>query len=300
MNAEKPVLLILAAGMGSRYGGLKQLDTFGPNGETIIDFSIYDAIEAGFSRIVFVIRKTFSEEFKERMEKRWVGKVMLDYVYQELDALPLGIDSPISREKPWGTGHAVWVAKDIIRGPFGVINADDYYGKEAMVILFRFLKKSNGSPVHFAVLAYYLENTLSENGAVNRGICEADKYGFLKSITECKGIKKAEFIYFEKDDIQCLLDSRTLVSMNMWGFQSSYFEWAEDFFVDFLKTRALTGQEEFYIPELIQKLIDEEDIKVSIIPSQSSWFGVTYQQDKPMVEMAFKKKIEKGEYSNLR
>ncbi len=293
MIKKEPVLLILAAGMGSRYGGLKQMDGFGPNGETIIDYSIYDAIHSGFRKIVFVIRKSFSEAFKSRFLGIWSGKIEMEFVYQELDALPEPYQCPEDRTKPWGTGHAVWVAKDSIDGPFGVINADDFYGREAMQILFQFL---NGNHSNYAVIAYPLINTLSDYGSVNRGICQLSEHHKLISVVECKNIHKLPEIHYEHLNHKHFLNPETPVSMNMWGFQSSYFKWAGDYFKNFLSQNLNTSGSEFYIPELIQFLIDTRQIEVEVIPANSHWIGVTYQEDKPMVAQAFSDMIRSGLY----
>jgi dTDP-glucose pyrophosphorylase len=292
MNKQTPSLLILAAGMGSRYGGLKQLDAFGPNGETIIDYSIYDALEAGFKKLVFIIRKSFADEFVDRMESRWKDQVNMDYVFQELDMLPDHYTCPEERIKPWGTGHAVWVAKSAIHEPFGVINADDFYGRQSMKVLFEYLKEEK----EFAVIAYLLKNTLSEHGAVNRGICEVDNHGFLKKIAERKNIQKADHIFFEADGLRHVLKPDTLVSMNMWGFRENYFQWAETFFSEFLENNLNNLTAEFYIPDLIQYLIDQSILKVNVLNSDSHWIGVTYKEDKPSVQAAFNKMISEGLY----
>jgi len=293
MESQKPVLLILAAGMGSRYGGLKQMDGFGPAGETIIDYSIYDALKVGFEKIVFVIRNSFAVEFKDRVNAHWAGRAELVFVNQELDHLPESFICPPDRVKPWGTGHAVWVAKDAINGPFGVINADDFYGRNAMQLLYDFL--SSGSK-NYAVVAYPLINTLSDHGAVNRGICKISEENKLISILECKNINKQPEIYFEHNDHKHFLNPDTPVSMNMWGFQSNYFEWADTFFCNFLKKNLTNSGAEFYIPELIQDLIDTHKTEVDVLHSSSSWIGVTYKEDKPMVEKAFNDMIQAGIY----
>jgi len=293
MERQKPVLLILAAGMGSRYGGLKQMDGFGPFGETIIDYSIYDALQVGFEKIVFVIRKSFSEAFKDRINSHWNGKAELEYVYQELDSLPDGFECPSERLKPWGTGHAVWVANEAIIGPFAVINADDFYGRNAMQILYDFL--SSGSS-NYAVVAYPLINTLSDHGAVNRGICKISNSNKLVSIQECKNIYKHPEIYFDHNGHKHILNPDTPVSMNMWGFQSNYFDWAETFFRNFLQKNLHESGAEFYIPELIQHLIELNKIEVDVLHSSSTWIGVTYKEDKPMVEKAFTDMIQAGIY----
>ncbi|MDQ3143086.1 MAG: sugar phosphate nucleotidyltransferase [Bacteroidota bacterium] len=300
MSNHKASLVILAAGMGSRYGGLKQLDAFGPNGETIIDYSLYDALLAGFTKVVFIIRESFYKEFKEKIESRWKGRVEITYVFQELDMLPEGFTCPEERIKPWGTGHALWVTKDKIHEAFGVINADDYYGREAIKTLYDFLVITRG-PSQQAVVAYNLQNTLSDHGAVNRGVCFSSSDGFLKSIKECKGITKdteGKISYTEKE-ANIEIPSESLVSMNMWGFQTAYFDWAEKYLIDFLKKRIEEQNSEFYIPELIQYLIDRNEITVEILTSNSNWFGVTYQEDKPVVQAAFEKMISEEFYPNI-
>lgn len=298
MSLPQASLLILAAGMGSRYGGLKQMDAFGPNGETIIDYSIYDALRAGFKKFVFVIRKSFETEFRERMDATWGDQADLHYVCQELDQLPEGFNCPEGRTKPWGTGHAVWVAHDLLDEPFGVINADDYYGREALKSLYQFLIQNPDPDFYYAVIAYYLKNTLSDHGAVNRGVCWHDEEGFLKKVIETKGIQKSTTgeIFAGKDDELQYFDPETLVSMNMWGFGASYFNFASDRLKTFLESHLSVKDAEFYIPELIQTLMDECLIKVQVIPSPSNWFGVTYQEDKPFVQLAFKKMIQEGYY----
>lgn len=298
MQKKQPSLLILAAGMGSRYGGLKQLDAFGPNGETIIDYSIYDALLAGFKKITFVIRKSFKDDFINQIGARWQAKADLHYVFQEMDMLPEPFTVPESRTKPWGTGHAVWVAKDAIQEAFGVINADDYYGREALRELFTFLNESK--PESYAVVAYALRNTLSENGAVNRGICKVINNKLMR-VDECKGIETSPDIgiyYSEQGQIH-QLDPQTPVSMNMWGFQSNYFDFAYDFFNEFLKKRIHEKNAEFYIPELIQELIDSQKISVDVIESPSTWFGVTYKEDKEHVQQSFNKMILNGYYPSI-
>ena len=299
-NMSKPQasLLILAAGMGSRYGGLKQMDAFGPNGETIIDYSIYDALQAGFKKFVFVIRKSFENEFKSRMDAAWGEQAELHYICQELDLLPEGFCCPEGRTKPWGTGHAVWVAHDVLNEPFGVINADDYYGREALISLYQFLIQNPNPDFYYAVIAYFLNNTLSDHGAVNRGICWNDHEGFLKKVVETKGIQKSPSgeIYAGKEEELQYFPPETLVSMNMWGFGASYFQFASERLTKFLQSNLIVPDAEFYIPELIQNLIDEGRIKVQVLSSPSSWFGVTYQEDKPFVRQAFKKMIEEGYY----
>lgn len=282
MIKNTPSLLILAAGMGSRYGGLKQMDEFGPNGESIIDYSVYDALEAGFKRIVFVIRKSFSTEFEQRMNSKWSSRAELVYVYQEIDLLPRGIHVDVERQKPWGTGHAVWVCKEYIPGRFGVINADDYYGKQAMAVLYNFLMESTD----YGLIAYYLKDTLSEHGSVNRGICSEDHKGNLKTIKETRNIFSIPDIHYFDNDIEVSLSPETLVSMNMWALDHDFFEYAEQFFLNFLADKQNLESAEFYIPELIQELIGQNLKIIRIIKSNSKWFGVTYQEDKKQVSIA--------------
>ncbi|MEP7197550.1 MAG: sugar phosphate nucleotidyltransferase [Saprospiraceae bacterium] len=294
---HKASLLILAAGMGSRYGGLKQLDSFGPNGETIIDYSIYDAILAGFTKIVFVIRKSFESEFRMRFDELWLGKIELHYVFQELNDLPEPYKCPEHRTKPWGTAHAVWVGKDVINEPFGVINADDYYGRPAIKSLFDALTNGTVIANRYAVIAYHLKNTLSDYGTVNRGVCTKDHLGFLEFIKECKGInKKNNDAVYTEEGIEHHLSLEGLVSMNIWGFDPSYFNFASNTFKEFLSLHLDSKTEEFFIPELIQHLIDSGNAKVAVIASPSQWFGVTYIEDKPTVQNSISIMIEDGYY----
>ncbi len=289
---KRPSLLILAAGMGSRYGGLKQLDTFGPNEETIIDYSLYDAIDAGFQKIIFVIRREFEKEFRTKVEPRWADRAELCYAFQEIDTLPDGFICPSNRTKPWGTGHAIWVAKNCIDEAFGVINADDFYGRDALHSLFNFLNFQSD----YAVVSYLLKETLSEYGTVNRGVCSVSADGYLQKIVECRNIHKADEIYYESGDLKIILDPGTPVSMNMWGLQLDYFKYAETYFTDFLTKHIYEPTAEFYIPDLIQYLMDKKIKKIKVIPTESKWFGVTYKEDKSVVEGALLKMIENGDY----
>ena len=295
----KATLLVLAAGMGSRYGGLKQMDAFGPNGETIIDYSIYDAINAGFTKVVFVIRESFKEAFKEAFTTKFRDKIEVAFVCQELDRLPAGISCPVDRQKPWGTGHAVYVAKDHIDGPFAVINADDYYGQNAYKVLIDFFKANEGSNnTDYAVVAYYLSNTLSEHGTVNRGVCYSDGNGNLDKVVEREKIQRGTegIIIFQHDDHSYELAEDTLVSMNMWAFYPSYFEYCEDALYKFIKARGEEEKSEFYIPALIDELIQNKVLNVNILDTTSKWFGVTYQEDRPIVIDKLNKLIKEGIY----
>jgi dTDP-glucose pyrophosphorylase len=289
-------LLVLAAGMGSRYGGLKQMDAFGPNGETIIDYSIYDAIEAGFSKIVFVIRESFKKEFVKQFTGKYGGKIQVEFVTQELSDTPIEVDMSSDREKPWGTAHAVWVAHNVIDGPFVVINGDDYYGKTAFKDVAKFFEMSSDS--EFAVMGYYLKNTLSDHGTVNRGVCYTDNDENLTKVVECTKIQKDAdgLIRYPDGDESIILDENTLVSMNLWAFTKLYFEATNKYFTNFLKERGSEEKSEFYIPDVIDDMISNKEVKVKVLPTNSNWFGVTYQEDKPFVIKELGKLIENGVY----
>ncbi|MEZ4912033.1 MAG: sugar phosphate nucleotidyltransferase [Saprospiraceae bacterium] len=299
MSADrKPTLLVLAAGMGSRYGKLKQMDGFGPNHETIIEYSIYDAIQAGFGKVVFIIREWFRADFETYFRQRLGDAIELVFVNQELDDLPITYDVDPKREKPWGTAHAVWVARNVISEPFGVINADDYYGVAAFKQLHDFLTDINAKD-DYAVIAYYLRNTLSEHGTVNRGVCKADDEGYLDTVIERTKIGKnldGTISFPDSENGRGFLSENTLVSMNMWGFQSNYFTYAANEFGKFLETYGNELSSEYYIPTLIDFLIHNNIVKVRIIDTESDWFGVTYQEDKPAVQAKITALIENGVY----
>ena len=280
--SKKKSLLILAAGMGSRYGGLKQMDEFGPNGETIIDYSIYDALEAGFEKLVFIIRDHFKEDFIRVFGSRYESKAEIVYVPQELIDVPGGFIIPEGREKPWGTGHAVWVARNVIDGPFAVINGDDYYGKNAFKELASFYENEE---TDYAVVGYYLKNTLSDHGTVNRGVCYQDDEGNLSKVVECTKIRRAEdgVIRYPSEDGTNELEDDTLVSMNLWGFRQSYFDVAENVLNNFLNERGHEAKSELYIPDVIDHMINNDLVKVKVLKTDSDWFGVTYREDKPTV-----------------
>ncbi len=295
----KPTLVVLAAGMGSRYGKLKQMDGFGPNGETIIDYSIYDAIQAGFGKVVFIVRDYFLQEFKDKMNPKFGDKIVLEYVTQELANIPDGIEVHPEREKPWGTGHAVWVAKDKVNEPFAVINADDFYGGESYKVLSNYFKNSDTED--YAVVAYRLKNTLSDHGTVNRGVCYNNESGHLTKVVECTKIRKEEdgvVRYPDDNNEKQILADDTLVSMNMWAFRPSYFKYVDDQFADFLKNFGKELKSEFYIPSAIDKLINDGTLNVDVLDTDSSWFGVTYQADKPIVMEKLNKLIAAGVYPN--
>ncbi len=292
----KPTLLILAAGMGSRYGGLKQMDELGPNGESIIDYSIYDAIRAGFGKVVFVIRKDFADAFKERFESRLAGKIKTIYVYQSLDDLPKGFTVPEGREKPWGTGHAMLMAKDVIKEPFGIINADDYYGREAYQQVYDFLNEST-DPNEYAMVGYPLVKTLSEHGTVSRGICETDENGNLTDIVERTKIGwEGDKIYFYEDNGKTEVSGDVPVSMNFWAFKPGFFPLLEEEFIGFLKEKGHELKSEYYFNIAVDNLIKKGIASTKVMKTKSQWFGVTYKEDKPMVHAKFKELHDKGVY----
>jgi dTDP-glucose pyrophosphorylase len=295
----KPTLVVLAAGMGSRYGKLKQMDGFGPNGETIIDYSIYDAIQAGFGKVVFIVREYFLQEFKDMMNPKFGDKIELQYVTQELANIPEGIDVHPEREKPWGTAHAVWVAKDIVNEPFAVINADDFYGSDSYKVLNDYFHENKSED--YAVVAYRLRNTLSDHGTVNRGVCYSNESGHLTKVVECTKIQRegdGVVRYPDENDEKQMLTDDTLVSMNMWAFLPSYFNYIDDQFVDFLNNFGNELKSEFYIPSAIDKLINDGTLNVNVLDTDSSWFGVTYQADKPIVMEKLNQLIVDGAYPN--
>ena len=252
----KPTLFVLAAGMGSRYGGLKQLDGLGPNGETIMDYSIYDAIQAGFGKVVFVIRRVFEQDFREKIVSKYEHRIPVKLVFQDLDNLPAGFTVPEGREKPWGTNHAVLMGKDVINEPFAVINADDYYGQESFKILADYLLSIEGTKGQYAMIGYRVANTLSESGSVARGVCETNEQGFLTTITERTKILREEdgVIRFIEGDEKTELAENTPVSMNMWAFTPDYFKHSEAFFVNFLREHGNELKSEFYIPTMVDHL----------------------------------------------
>lgn len=295
---QKTTLLILAAGMGSRYGGLKQMDGFGPSGETIIDYSIYDAIEAGFDEIVFVIRESFKENFKASFEAKLNGKVKTAYVCQELFDIPQGVSVNPEREKPWGTGHAILAARKVINNPFAVINADDFYGREAFLQMHKYLTTTIDEK-ECAIVGYRLGKTLSENGTVSRGVCKVDSANMLTEIKEHTKIKKNadEDIIFEDDKGQeHKLDGEALVSMNFWGFHQVLFERLSSLFTRFLQESGEELKSEFYIPFAVDEMRDEGALEISVIPTESTWFGVTYKADRQGAIDTLQSLLNKGIY----
>lgn len=294
----KPTLLVLAAGLGSRYGGLKQLDGLGPNGETIMDYSIYDAVKAGFGKVVFVIRQSFEEEFNERVTKKYQHLLPIEIVFQELDNLPEGFELNPDRVKPWGTNHALMMGKSVIKEPFAVINADDFYGRESYQVICDFLSQLENSKKQYCMVGYRVGNTLSESGTVARGVCETDIKSNLTGIVERTQIKRIDGIVKFKDenDEWVSIPDNKPVSMNMFGFTPDYFEYSDDFFVKFLKENDNKLKAEFFIPTLVNDLIVDGKIEMKVLDTTSQWFGVTYIEDRPFVVSKFKELVDKGDY----
>lgn len=284
---EKPTLVILAAGMGSRYGGLKQIDVFTPEGDTIIDFSLYDALQAGFGKFVFIIRKSFEKEFKEIFNKKLEGKAEVDYVYQELENVPDQYINP-ERTKPWGTGHALLMAKEAVKENFAIINADDFYGKEAFEVMAKSLTEKNKESYDFNTMAYLLKNTVSDHGFVSRGECQVNEKGFLTDVTERTHIEKIDGKLMRKDDdgLFIPIDENTVVSMNFWGFTPKCFEFGEKLFEEFLEANKENLKAEFYIPSVVNEILKSGIATVEVLKSDAKWFGVTYREDKEIVEKA--------------
>lgn len=292
----EPTLLILAAGMASRYGSMKQIQSFGPGGETIMDYSIYDAIRAGFKKVVFIIRKEFAKDFQDIFEPKLKDKVSLDYVFQDLKSFTDGFNIPPDRTKPWGTAHAVLCARDIVHEPFAVINADDFYGKDAFEKAYQFLTTDCNEKV-YSIIGYELLKTLSENGTVNRGVCQVDKKGNLTAIAERLNISKKEGKIVCDDNQEpkeLLLDSQ--VSMNFWCFHPSIFEYSEKLFHDFLKNNIDKPKSEFFIPIVADQFINEGEGVIKVIPTSAQWFGVTYKEDAPEVKESLDELVRAGEY----
>ena len=296
----KPTLLVLAAGMGSRYGALKQMDGVGPNNEAIIDYSIYDAIRAGFGKVVFVIRHSFADAFTAQFNaERFGGKIEVEYVYQELDCLPEGFTVPEGREKPWGTNHALLMAKDAINEPFAVINADDFYGADAYRVIGDYLTTLAGEKNHYCMVGYAVNKTLSENGTVSRGVCTIDENNFLQSIVERTKIERnaeGTIVFHDLGEDEALAED-TPVSMNLFGFTPDYFEYSEDYFRTFLADPATQSnlKAEFFIPLMVNNLISGP-AKLRVLSTTANWFGVTYQDDRPTVVNGLAALVAAGQY----
>ena len=297
----KPTLFLLAAGMGSRYGGLKQLDTLGPHGETIMDYSIYDAINAGFGKLVFVIRKDFEEDFRRIVLTKYEGHIPCELVFQALDALPEGFTCPADRTKPWGTNHAVMMGKNAINEPFAVLNCDDFYDRDAFQVMGKWLSNlPEGSTGKYAMVGFRVGNTLSESGTVSRGICENDENNHLTSVVERTKIQRFDGVvkYLDENDEWVAIPDTTPVSMNFWGFTPDYFQHSEEYFKTFLSDpkNMENLKSEFFIPLMVDKLIKDGTATCEVLDTTSKWFGVTYPEDRPEVVEKFKKLGEAGVY----
>jgi NDP-sugar pyrophosphorylase family protein len=292
----QPTLLILAAGMASRYGSMKQIQGFGPNGETIMDYSIYDAVRAGFKKVVFIIRKDFADDFKAIFEPKLKGRIAIDYVYQDLHAYTGAFPVPAGRTKPWGTAHAILCAKDAIKEPFAVINADDFYGQDAFEKAYAFLSGGVNDKL-YSIIGYELAKTLSDNGTVSRGVCQVDADGNLVSIAERTKIYEEDGkITYEEGNKKFEVPFDSKVSMNFWCFAPSVFPYTEKLFAEFLEKEGSEPKAEFFIPIIGDRLIKEGKGAIRVIPTDAQWFGVTYKEDAPDVQASLSKLIEEGEY----
>ena len=292
----QPTLLILAAGMASRYGSMKQIEAFGPNGETIMDYSIYDAKRAGFGKVVFIIRKEFAENFKEIFEPKLKGKIETDYAFQDLGDNTEGFTIPADRTKPWGTAHAILSAKENVNEPFAVINADDFYGCDAFEKAAQFLSQQVNDQT-YSLIGYELPKTLSENGTVSRGVCEVDENNNLIGIMErTKIYKEGNKIIYEDEEGKHEVSVNSKVSMNFWCFDQSVFSYIKDLFQQFLKENINNPKAEFFIPIVGDAFIKEKGGRIKVIPTSSQWFGVTYKEDAPGVKQSIEKLVEAGEY----
>lgn len=294
----KPTLFVLAAGMGSRYGGLKQLDTLGPNGETIMDYSIYDAIHAGFGKVVFVIRKDFEQDFRKIVLSKYEGHIPVDIVFQSIYTLPEGFTCPSDRTKPWGPAHAVIMAADAIKEPFAVINSDDFYGRNSFEVLAEELRKPHLCKGKYCMVGFRIGNTMTENGGVNRGICQTEN-GLLTSVEECKDITyndRHEIIYTDTEGTEHKLEPNTPVSMNMWGFTPDYFDYGIREFSKFLTEKINVPKSEQVIPDVADALIKSGEATIKVLDTDSHWFGVTYANDRPGVVEKFATLHSEGIY----
>ncbi len=294
----KPTLFVLAAGMGSRYGGLKQLDGLGPHGETIMDYSIFDAIRSGFGKIVFVIRKDFEDDFRKIILSKYENHIPVEVVFQAIDNLPEGFVCPEGRTKPWGTNHAVLMGKDVIKEPFAVINADDFYGRNSFEVIAQELSKPKEEKGDYCMVGFRVGNTMSESGSVARGVCQTTD-GYLTTVVERTAIEyndKHEITFVDENGVTQTLEPNTPVSMNLWGFTPDYFEFSEGYFVDFLKENIDKPKAEFFIPLVVNELITKNIAKVKVLDTESKWFGVTYAADRQGVVDKLADLHAKGEY----
>jgi NDP-sugar pyrophosphorylase family protein len=292
----KPALLIMAAGMGSRFGGLKQIEPMGPEGATLLDYSIFDALRVGFGKVVFIIRRDIEDDFKKAVGRKWEKRVSVRYVFQELGMVPEGFRVPEARQKPWGTGHAIWVAQNAIQEPFAVINADDYYGRSGFKVLAEFLKKSKSA--RYAMVGFLLKKTLSDHGPVSRGVCQITSSRFLKKVIERTRIEKkgSQIGYLDEREKKHLLTGKETVSMNMWGFTPALFGQLEKGFHAFLKQKGREEKSEFLIPAVVDGLIQKKKATVKVLPTKDPWFGMTYPQDKEFVRGQLQRLIHLGKY----
>ena len=295
----KPTLLVLAAGLGSRYGGLKQMDPLGPNGESIIDYSVYDAIQAGFGKVIFILREEIVKDFYELFANRYKEHVAIGHVVQRLTDIPSGVKVNPDREKPWGTGHAVLSAREILAEPFAVINGDDYYGKDAFLVMADFLGKLDPDQLQSqSMVGYSISNTLSEYGAVSRGICSVDKKMILTGVVERTHIERKEnrIVFLDDTSKEVELAGNEIVSMNFWGFTPAVLPKFHELFTRFLMEKGNELKSEFYIPFAVNLLIETGTIEVAVLESNAHWFGVTYQADRPHVQSRISDMYKKGEY----
>ena len=297
----KPTLFVLAAGMGSRYGGLKQLDGLGPNGETIMDYSIFDAIRGGFGKIVFVIRRDFEQDFRDKVLSKYEGHIPTELVFQAIDDLPEGFTCPADRAKPWGTNHAVLMGKDVIKEPFAVINADDFYSRDAFAVMGKWLNElPEGSTGKYSMVGFRICNTLSENGTVARGVCAKNEAGMLTDVVERTEIMRVDgtICYKDENGEWQPVGEETPVSMNFWGFTPDYFKYSEAQFVDFLKENIDKPKSEFFIPLVVDNLINSGKATCEVLDTTAKWFGVTYAADRPGTVEKIQALVDAGEYPN--
>ncbi|MDO5035671.1 MAG: nucleotidyltransferase [Porphyromonas sp.] len=294
----KPTLVVLAAGMGSRYGGLKQIDGVGPGGGTIMDYSIYDAVQAGFGKIVFVIRKDFEQDFREKVASKYVHLLPVEIVFQSINDLPEGYTAPEGRTKPWGTNHALMMAKDVIKEPFAVINADDFYGRNSYEVLAAELKRMESTTGEYCMVGFNVGNTLSDSGSVARGVCVTDGRGYLTDVVERTNVQRidGEICFTDEHGEKVVLEENTPVSMNMWGFTPDYFAHSDEAFKKFLDKNLHSEKGEFYIPTVVNDLIKSGDATCKVLNTNSAWFGVTYAADRPGVVEKLAKLTEEGAY----
>lgn len=291
----KPTLMILAAGMGSRYGGLKQIDPVGPNGETIMDYSVYDALRAGFDKLVFVIRRDIEQAFREKIGSRFATHIKVDYAFQELSDVPGGFELPPGRQKPWGTGHAMLAGRKVIKEPFAVVNADDFYGQQSFALLAEHLRSGSQEA---AMVGFVLENTLSEFGTVARGVCRTDNNGYLAAVEEMTAIERADGLIrcVNSQGAPATLSGNDIVSLNTWGFHPRVLELFLEEFRRFLANRGTDPKAEFYIPTAVNDLLVKGALRLKVLRTPDSWFGVTYREDKPRVTESIQQLISRGDY----